>query len=104
MVARVFSLLASALRLVASVIAALIIVHAVFVLFEANPANTLVTFTAGVGDSFGWFTQDLLPPSTPKFGEAIKHALAGVVYVVLGNLVSKLIVRVAPAPRARSSS
>jgi uncharacterized membrane protein len=104
MVARVFSLLAAAVRLIASVIAALIIVHAVFVLFEANPANTLVTFTAGVRDSFGWFTKDLFSTSTPKFGEAINDALAGVVYVVLGNLVSKLIVRVAPAPRARSSS
>jgi hypothetical protein len=104
MVARVFSLLAAAVRLVASVIAALIIIHAVFVLFEANPANTLVTFTAGVRDSFGWFTKDLFSTSTPKFGEAINDALAGVVYVVLGNLVSKLITRIAPAPRARSSS
>jgi uncharacterized membrane protein len=104
MVARVFSLLAAAVRLIASVIAALIIVHAVFVLFEANPANTLVTFTAGVRDSFGWFTKDLFSTSTPKFGEAIDDALAGLVYVVLGNLVSKLITRIAPAPKARSSS
>jgi hypothetical protein len=104
MVARVFSLLAAAVRLIASAIAALIIVHAVFVLFEANPANTLVTFTAGVRDSFGWFTKDLFSTSTPKFGEAINDALAGVVYVVLGNLVSKLITRVAPAPKARSSA
>jgi hypothetical protein len=104
MVARVFSLLAAAVRLIASAIAALIIVHAVFVLFEANPANTLVTFTAGVRDSFGWFTKDLFSTSTPKFGEAINDALAGVVYVVLGNLVSKLITRVAPAPQARSSA
>src|SRR3954453_15909591 len=104
MVARVFSLLAEAVRLIASVIAALIIVHGVFVLFEANPANALVTFTAGVRDGFGWFTKDLFSTSTPKFGEAINDALAGVVYVVLGNLVSKLITRVARAPRARSSS
>jgi uncharacterized membrane protein len=104
MITRVFGLLASAVRLVASVIAALIIVHAVFVLFEANPTNTLVTFTAGVRDSFGWFTKDLFSTSTPKFGEAIDDALAGIIYLVLGNLVSKLITRVAPAPTARSSS
>jgi hypothetical protein len=63
-----------------------------------------VTFTAGVRDSFGWFTKDLFPTSTPKFGEAIDDALAGISYVVLGNQVSKTITRVAPAPRARSSS
>src|SRR3954469_7006428 len=104
MIARVFSLLAAAVRLIASVIAALIIVHGVFVLFEANPANTLVTFTAGVRDSFGWFTKDLFSTSTPKFGEAINDALAGVIYVVLGSLVSKLITRIAPAPRAHAGS
>jgi uncharacterized membrane protein len=102
MVARVFSLLAAAVRLVASVIAALIIVHAVFVLFEANPTNTLVTFTAGVRDSFGWFTKDLFSTSTPKFGEAINDALAAVIYIVVASLVSKLIVRLAPAEKAKA--
>ena len=41
--ARVFSLLATTVRVVCSVIAALIVIHAVFVLFEANPANPLVS-------------------------------------------------------------
>ena len=51
--ARIFELAATIVRVVCSVIAALIVVHAVFVLFEANPANPLVTFTAGWRDTFG---------------------------------------------------
>ena len=100
--ARAFDLLATIVRVVCSVIAALIVVHAVFVLFEANPANQLVTFTAGWRDTFGWFTKDLFTPSDPKIAEAVNDALAALIWVVVGSLVSKLIVRFAPTAKARS--
>jgi hypothetical protein len=64
--ARVFSLVATIVRAVCSVIAGVIVIHAVFVLFEANPANGLVSSTAGWRDTFGWFTEDLFTPSDPR--------------------------------------
>jgi uncharacterized membrane protein YraQ (UPF0718 family) len=97
--ARVFSLLATIVRVVCSVIAALIVIHAVFVLFEANPQNLLVRFTAGWRDTFGWFTKDLFTPSDKKIAEAINDGLAALIWVVLGSLLSKLIVRLAPAEK-----
>ena len=100
--ARALELLATIVRVVCSVIAALIVVHAVFVLFEANPANQLVTFTAGWRDTFGWFTKDLFTPSDPKIAEAINDGLAALIWVVVGSLVSKLIVRFAPTARVKS--
>ena len=101
--ARAFDLLATIVRVVCSVIAALIVVHAVFVLFEANPTNPLVTFTAGWRDTFGWFTKDLFTPSDPKIAEAVNDALAALIWVVAGNLVSKLIVRFTPTAKAKSN-
>ena len=101
---RVFSLLATIVRVVCSVIAALIVVHAVFVLFEANPSNPLVTFTTGWRDTFGWFTENLFMPSDPKIAETINAVLAALVWVVGGNLVSKALARLAPAGRATSKS
>jgi hypothetical protein len=98
---RVISLLATVVRVVAAVIGALIVVHAVFVLFEANPANPLVELTTGVRDTFGWFTKNLFRTDDPKIGEAINDAIAALIYVVLGNLLSKLIVRLAPGPKAK---
>jgi hypothetical protein len=98
---RIVTLLATVVRVVASVIGALIVAHAVFVFFEANPTNPLVEFTAEIRDSFGWFTKDLFQPSDPKIGETINDALAALIWVVAGNLVSKLIVRLAPAGSAR---
>ena len=94
--ARVFSLLATIVRVVCSVIAALIVIHAIFVLFQANPSNPLVTFTAGWRDTFGWFTKDLFTPTDPKIAEAINDGLAALIWVVIGSLLSKLIVRFTP--------
>ncbi|MGY2127221.1 hypothetical protein [Blastococcus sp. SYSU DS0617] len=99
---RIFTLLATVVRVVASVIGALIVAHAVFVFFEANPTNPLVEFTAGIRDSFGWFTKDLFQPSDPKIGETINDALAALIWVVAGNLISKLIVRMAPTSSAKA--
>jgi hypothetical protein len=101
--ARVFSLLATIVRVVCSVIAALIVIHAVFVLFEANPDNLLVKFTAGWRDTFGWFTKDLFTPPT-KIHEAINDGLAALIWVVVGNLLSKLIVRLTPAPSSKAKA
>lgn len=100
--ARIFSLVATIVRVVCSVVAAIIVVHAVFVLFEANPANALVEFTAGWRDTFGWFTKDLFMPSDPKIAEAINDGLAALIWVVGGSLASKLIVRLTPASRAKA--
>ena len=101
--ARVFSLLATIVRVVGTVIAALIVIHAVFVLFEATPTNPLVTFTTGWRDTFGWFTKDLFAPSDPKIAEAINDGLAALIWVVAGSPLSKLIVRLTPSsPKAKA--
>jgi hypothetical protein len=98
---RVFTLIASVVRAVAGVIGALILVHAAFVLFEANPQNVLVQFTASVRDTFGWFTKDLFTMDQRNVGEAINDALAALIYVVVGSIVAKAIVRFAPAGKAK---
>jgi hypothetical protein len=100
--ARVFTLIATVVRVVCSIIAALIVVHAVFVLFEANPDNLLVGFTTGWRDTFGWFTKDLFQPSDPKIAEAINDGLAALIWVLIGMLLSKVIVRFAPASKAKA--
>ncbi|WP_051515590.1 hypothetical protein [Candidatus Blastococcus massiliensis] len=99
---RLFTLLATVVRVVAAVIGALILAHAVFVFFEANRDNALVEFTEGFRDSFGWFTKDLFQPDDAKIGETINDALAAIIWVVAGSLISKLIVRLAPTSSAKA--
>jgi hypothetical protein len=100
--ARVATLLATIVRVACSVVAALIVVHAVFVLFEANPENLLVRFTAGWRDTFGWFTKNLFMPSDPKIAETVNDGLAALIWVVAGSLLSKLILRLTSASKAKA--
>ena len=99
-----FTLLAAAVRLVASVVGGLILLYAVFVFFEANPTNPLVEFTGGVRRSLGGFTEDLFNPSDPKIAETVNSVIAALVWVVGGNLVSKAITKLAPAGKASAKS
>jgi hypothetical protein len=99
---RVLETIASVVRAAFAVIAALILVHAVFVLFEANRANALVELTEGVRDTFGWFTRDLFTKPDATTAEVINDALAAVIWVVVGSFVSKLILRLAPRSRAKA--
>jgi uncharacterized membrane protein YraQ (UPF0718 family) len=99
--ARVFELIATIVRVVCSVIAAVIVVYAIFKLFEANPDNPLVSFATGWREDFGWFTVNLFTKPNDKMAEVINAAVAAIIWVVAGSLFSKLIVRLTPATPAR---
>jgi len=99
--ARIFELLATVVRVVCSVVAAVLVVYAIFVFFAANPENGLVAFARGWRETFGWFTIDLFTPADLKLRETINTALAAIVWVVAGTLISKLIVRFAPTGKAK---
>ena len=100
--ARIFELLATAVRVVCSVIAGVLVAYAVFVFFGANPENGLVAFARGWRETFGWFAIDLFTPADPKIRETVNTAIAAVVWVVAGSLISKLIVRFAPTGKAKA--
>jgi hypothetical protein len=95
--ARIFELIATVVRVVCSVIAAVIVVYAIFVLFEANPNNALVSFARGWREDFGWFTNKLFTKPNAKMAEVINAVVAAIIWVVAGSLISKLIVRLAPS-------
>jgi hypothetical protein len=102
MAARALNIVATAVRVVCSVIGAVILLYAIFVFFEANPSNGLVEFARNVREDFGGFTNNLFTPDDQKLADTINAALAAIVWVVAGTLLSKLIVRLAPAPKAKA--
>jgi hypothetical protein len=53
-----------------------------------------------VRDTFGWFTENLFRMDDPALAEAIDDAAAALIYVVLGNAASKLVLRFAPSAKA----
>ena len=104
-VGRILGIVAAVVRGVAAVIAAVILVYAIFVLFDANPQNGLVSFTSSIYDDFGGFTKDLFHTSSnPKYGVAINVGLAAVIWIVAGSVLSKLIVRFAPSGTTKTKA
>jgi hypothetical protein len=103
-VGRILGIVAAVVRTVCAVIAAVMLVYAIFILFEANPGNGLVSFTRGFYQDFGGFTDNLFSTSNPKFGQAINVAIAAVIWVVAGSLISKLIVRLAPSGSSKAKA
>src|SRR4051794_849489 len=99
--ARIFELIATVVRVVCSVIAAVIVIYAIFVLFEANPDNPLVSFARGWREDFGWFTNKLFTKPNAKITEVINAVVAAIIWVVAGSLISKLIVRLTPATSSK---
>ena len=102
MTARALNIVATVVRVVCSVIGAVILLYAVFVFFEANPTNGIVEFARNFREDFGWFTVDLFTPDDLKIRETVNSALAAIVWVVVGTVLSKLLVRLAPAPKAKA--
>ena len=102
MAARALNIVATVVRVVCSVIGAVILLYAIFVFFEANPSNGIVEFTREIREDFGGFTTDLFTPEDLKIRETINAAIAALIWVVVGTAISKLIVRLAPAPRAKA--
>ena len=100
--ARIFELVATVVRVVCAVIGALILVHAAFVLFEANRDNTLVELTDERARHLRLVHPRPVHQAVARIAEVIDDALAAIIYVVVGNLLSKLIVRLAPASKAKA--
>ena len=48
--------------------------------------------------------QEPVPPSDPKIAEAINDGLAALIWVVVGSLLSKLIVRLTPASSSKAKA
>ncbi|MGY1739176.1 MULTISPECIES: hypothetical protein [unclassified Blastococcus] len=103
MAARALSVVATVVRVVCSLIGAVILLHAVFWFFKANPANSLVDFATTVREDFGWFTVDLFTTTgDSRVPETVNAAIAALVWVVVGSVLSKLLVRLAPASTTKA--
>src|SRR4051812_50028963 len=91
----ILGIVAAIVRGVAAVIAAVMLVYALFILFGANPTNGLVTFTQSIYDAFGGVTQKPFSTDNPKYGAAINAGAGAGVWGGAGGILSK---RVGPLP------
>jgi hypothetical protein len=84
---------ATAIVVAAVIVAIILAVHVVFVVFEANNANSLVTTINDWADTLAWKFRDVFTPDNAKTAALVNYGLAAVIYLIAGRIVAGLIRR-----------
>lgn len=92
---RLFGRLASLVRGIAVVFAAILIVHIVLFMGSANPTNGITKFFADVAEPLALGFKDLFTLSDPRAAVLVNYGLAAIFWLVVGALLARVLRRFA---------
>jgi hypothetical protein len=90
-VRRSMEALASLVRIVTVLFAAVLVLHVVLTVASANPNNGVAMVLAAAADRLTLGLGDLFAPSSPSLGIILNYGLPAVVWLIVGIIVSRLI-------------
>ncbi|MDT8910822.1 hypothetical protein [Amycolatopsis sp. PS_44_ISF1] len=91
---QVFSPLASIVRWIGLIFAALLVLHVIFVIGEANAANGIVSFVRSWADGLSLGFKDLFTPSDAKLRVLVNYGIAAVFWLVVSAILARIIRRI----------
>ncbi|WP_329054193.1 hypothetical protein OG738_13925 [Amycolatopsis sp. NBC_01488] len=91
---RVASVVASIVRWVGLIFAALLVIHVIFTVGSANPDNGIVSFVKSWADSLALGFSDLFTPSDAKLRVLVNYGIAAIFWLVVSGILAKVIRRV----------
>ena len=94
---KVASVVASIVRWIGLVFAALLVIHVIFTVGSANPANGIVSFVKSWADSLALGFSDLFTPSDEKLRVLVNYGIAAIFWLVVSGILAKVIRRVGGA-------
>lgn len=80
--------------LVAGIVALILVLHILFVLFDANAGNSIVSTDANWAWHLSAWFQNLFTTSSAKWNTVLNYGLAAIVYLVVARLLTQLVERV----------
>ncbi|WP_028938393.1 hypothetical protein [Pseudonocardia spinosispora] len=86
-------LLASAVKLVGSILALILVVYIIFVVGEANPANPWTGTISDWAHSLNFGLDNLFTPAEPKLAVTVNYGIAALIWIVLASIVAKILRR-----------
>jgi hypothetical protein len=86
--------LASVLRIIGMLIVAILVVHIVLVLLDANPANTFASTIASLADTFDLGLSNLFQYAEPKISITLNYGVAAIIWWIITAIVVRLIRRI----------
>ena len=85
--------IARAVMLVAYAIAAILVLGILLVVLKANPSNDIVQFVRDAASTLAGPLDGLFKLDSNKAEKAVNWGLAAVVWVALGKLIARLLIR-----------
>ena len=89
-----FSFLASVVRWVGLIFAALLVLHVIFVIGSANSANGIVSFVRGWADGLSLGFKDLFTPSDAKLRVLVNYGIAAIFWLIVSGILARIIRRI----------
>lgn len=86
-------LLAGLVKLVGSIFALILVIYIVFVVGEANPANSWTGTISDWAHSLNFGLDNLFTPAEPKLAVAVNYGIAALIWLVLASIVAKILRR-----------
>lgn len=93
--ARGIGLIASAVMIVAVIVAVILAVHILFAVFNANPHNSIVDFINHRAAQFAWHFKSLFTPKSQRIATLANYGIAAIIYVIAGRIIAGIIRRFA---------
>jgi hypothetical protein len=90
-----FAALASLVRIVTVVFAAVLVIHVVLTVASANPRNGVAVFVAAAADRLTLGLGDLFAPSSPSLAVILDYGVPAVIWLIVGVIVARLITALA---------
>ena len=91
MTGRTLGLLASLVRIITVVFAAVLVIHLVLVVASANPRNGVAVFLAAAADHLTLGLGDLFAPSSSLLGVVLNYGLPALAWLIIGVIVARLL-------------
>ncbi|KMS92762.1 hypothetical protein ACZ91_02465 [Streptomyces regensis] len=91
---RAVGLLAGIVRWAGLIFALILVGHIIFVIGEANPDNSIVSWAADWSEGLALGFHDLFQPTDPKLSVLINYGIAAIFWLVVSSIVAKVIRRV----------
>jgi hypothetical protein len=86
--------LANVLRIVGMLIVAVLVVHIVLTLLDANPANALAALIRDAADTFNLGLVDLFLPADPKLAVLLNYGTAALIWFAITTVVVRIVRRI----------
>ncbi|SFP66855.1 hypothetical protein SAMN05421810_10341 [Amycolatopsis arida] len=91
---RIVGLLAGIVRWVGLAFAAILVLHVVFVVGDANPDNGIVSFVRDWSDSLALGFKDLFTPDDAKLRVLVNYGIAAIFWLIVSSVLARIIRRI----------